>query len=350
MATEKLFKEAEPEAAYLKAGIYGGQGAGKTRTATEIAIGLFKHTKSKKPVYFLDSETGSDYVRPIFEAAKIPFYNAKSRAFSDLLLAMDEAEREASVFICDSITHFWDELVESYKKKKNLSRLTIRHWGEIKPIWRDFSAKYVMSNLHVIVCGRAGDVWEEKEDEEGVKELTRTGTRMRVEKELGYEPSLLMEMVKERLSSREGAGWVHRAWIVKDRFDVIDSKHFDDPTFESFLPHIALLNLGGKHRVLDADRNSGELFQNTNNGYERIRQRNILLEKIKEEIYIKHPGQSVDDKTGRSNLMKEIFETRSWTEIEGLPTKQLHQGLAKIEGSNGIKEEVKDKDKKEKTK
>lgn len=348
MATEKLFKEAEAEVAYLKMGIYGGQGAGKTRTASEVAIGLHKHIKAKKPVYFLDSETGSDYVRPLFLKHKVPFHNAKSRAFSDLLTAMDEAEREASIFICDSITHFWDELVETYKTTKKLSRLTIRHWGEIKPIWRDFSAKYVMSNLHVIVCGRAGDVWEEKEDEEGVKELTRTGTRMRVEKELGYEPSLLMEMVKERLSAREGAGWVHRAWIVKDRFDVIDSQHFDDPTFESFLPHIELLNLGGKHRVLDADRNSGELLQGTDNGYERIRQRNILLEKIKEEVHLKHPGRGADDKTARLNLMKEIFNTLSWIEIEGLPTKQLHQGLDKLEKSNGNDKESKDK--KEKTK
>ena len=349
MATEKLFKPAEPEIAFLKMGIYGGQGAGKTRTATEVAIGLFEHTKAKKPVFFLDSETGSDYVRPIFNAKNIPFYNAKSRAFSDLLMAMDEAEKEASIFIVDSITHFWDELVESYKEKKGLSRLTIRHWGEIKPIWRDFSAKYVMSNLHIIVCGRAGDVWEEKEDEEGVKELMRTGTRMRVEKELGYEPSLLVEMVKERLSAKEGAGWVHRAWVVKDRFDVIDSKHFDDPTFTSFFPHIELLNLGGKHRALDAGRNSGELFQDTNNGYERIRQRNILLEKIKEEIYIKHPGQSVDDKTGRSNLMKELFDTRSWTEVEGLPTKQLSEAFQKLESSNGKEnKESKPKNKKEK--
>lgn len=344
MSKEKLFKEAEPEVAFLKMGIYGGQGSGKTRTASEVAIGLHKHIKSKKPVFFLDSETGSDYVRPLFNQHKVPFHNAKSRAFSDLLTAMDEAEKEASVFICDSITHFWDELVETYKTTKKLSRLTIRHWGEIKPIWRDFSAKYVMSNLHVIVCGRAGDVWEEKEDEEGVKELTRTGTRMRVEKELGYEPSLLMEMVKERLSAREGAGWTHRAWIVKDRFDVIDSKHFDDPTFESFLPHIELLNLGGKHRVLDADRNSRNLIGNTNNGFERYRQHEIFLEKINAEFYVKHPGQSVDDKQGRSSLMNEIFKTRSWTEIKGLSSKRLEKGLEKLEEGNGKKKKGEKKD------
>ena len=349
MATEKLFKAAEPEIAFLKMGIYGGQGAGKTRTATEVAIGLFEHTKSKKPVYFLDSETGSDYVRPVFEKRGVPFFNAKSRAFSDLLSAIDEAEKEASVFICDSITHFWDELVESYKKEKGLSRLTIRHWGEIKPIWRDFSAKYVMSNLHIIVCGRAGDVWEEKEDEEGVKELMRTGTRMRVEKELGYEPSLLVEMVKERLSAKEGAGWTHRAWIVKDRFDVIDSQHFDDPKFESFLPHIELLNLGGKHRALDADRNSGELFHNTSNGYERMRQRDILLEKIQAEIYRKYPGQSTEDKVGRSDLMNDTFKTRSWKEIEGLRNEILQDGLIKLMEGNGKEtKESKPKNKKEK--
>jgi hypothetical protein len=347
MTTEKLFKAAEPEVAFLKMGIYGSQGSGKTRTASNVAIGLYKHIQAKKPVYFLDSETGSDYVRPLFEKEKIPFFNAKSRAFSDLLEALKEAEKEASIFIVDSITHFWDELVESYKQDKNLSRLTIRHWGEIKPIWRDFSAKYVMSNLHIIVCGRAGDVWEEKEDEEGVKELMRTGTRMRVEKELGYEPSLLVEMVKERLSAREGAGWTHRAWIVKDRFDVIDSQHFDDPNFESFLPHISLLNLGGKHRALDPDRTSKELFRDSGNGYERMKQHDILLEKIQAEIYLRYPGQSVDDKTGRSNLMNDIFQTRSWKEIEGMKNIVLQDGLDQLLAMNG---KEKSKEKKEKKK
>lgn len=329
-----LFQDAKIESAYLKLGIYGDAGSGKSYTASQVAIGLHRHIKAKKPVFYMDSETGSDYLIPIFDKAKIKLKVAKTRAFSDLLENIDEVEKSASIFIVDSLTHFWDDLVESFKKKKKINRLSIQHWGEVKPIWRDFSTKFVMSNLHFIVCGRAGDVWENVVDEEGYSEVKKTGTKMRLERETSYEPSLLVEMVKVRENHQPGSGWTHRAWIVKDRFDVIDSQHFDNPTFESFLPHIKLLNLGGEHKALEVGRDSQELFDNSNNGYERQRQKTILLEKIKEEIYIKYPGQSADDKRGRSDLMNEVFKTRSWTEIEGKYLNDLQAGLTTLEEDN----------------
>jgi len=41
-----LFKKAENEQAYLKCGIRGFEKSGKSRTATNIAIGLHKYIKS----------------------------------------------------------------------------------------------------------------------------------------------------------------------------------------------------------------------------------------------------------------------------------------------------------------
>jgi len=229
----ELFKKAtKPEACFLKMGFYGGNGSGKTYTASLVAIGLHKFIKSDKPIYFLDSETGSDYVLPLFNKEKIELQVAKSRAFSDLLNAVDLAEKKGSVLLTDSISHHWDDLVESYKKKKQLNRLSIQHWGEIKPMWREFSEKFVTSNLHIIVCGRSGDVWEDVIDDEGVKELKKTGTRMRVERELSYEPSLLVEMQIVRKNPKQ---WIHQAWIAKDRFDVMNFQKIDDPKFEDFL-------------------------------------------------------------------------------------------------------------------
>jgi len=34
--------------------------------------------------------------------------------------------------------------------------------------------------------------------------------------------------------------------VLKDRSTLLDGKTFRNPTFETFLPHIQLLNLGGK--------------------------------------------------------------------------------------------------------
>ena len=65
----------------------------------------------------------------------------------------------------------------------------------LKAMWREFTDRYVNSKLHVIMRGRAGYIWDDVEDEEGVKELKKVGTKMKAEVETGYEPSLLIEMV-----------------------------------------------------------------------------------------------------------------------------------------------------------
>jgi len=200
-----IFKTGELEMAFLKMGMYGGAGSGKTFTASDIAIGLHAFAKAKKPIYFLDTETGSDFVLDKFKDAKIKLLVAKSRAFKDLVAGVDEAEKKGSIIIIDSITHFWNELMDAYQKKHNLSRITLRHWIPLKQTWREFTEKFVNSKLHIIMCGRVGDVWEDVEDEEGVLETKRTGTKMKAEVETAFEPSLLVELVKHRKSSRAGA-------------------------------------------------------------------------------------------------------------------------------------------------
>jgi len=347
-----LLKEATPETSYLKMGIYGEAGSGKTFTASKIAVGLHGLIKSKKAVAFLDTETGSDFMIPLFNREKIKFLVTKSRAFKDLLEVIKEAKESCDILIIDSITHIWNEVVESYMESKGISRMSISHWQPIKKTWREFTTEFINSPLHIIMAGRSADKWMEEIDDEGVKELMKVGTKMRAEGQISYEPSLLVEMEQVHKNPNPGAGWIHRAWIIKDRWNEetkLEGKHFDNPTFESFLPHIELLSLGKNHRAIDADRNSKELFETGNNGYERMKQRDILLEKIQAEIYLRHPGQSVDDKQGRSNLMNEIFKTRSWKEIESLKGEILDGGLIKLMEMNGKeKKESKPKNKKEK--
>ena len=98
--------------ANLKMGFYGFAGSGKTYTATNTAIGLIQHMRklelqtSQKPIFFLDTETGSDWVAPRIEGAGIELFTAKTRAFSDLLAAVDDAEQNASLLLVDSLSHF----------------------------------------------------------------------------------------------------------------------------------------------------------------------------------------------------------------------------------------------------
>jgi len=333
-----LIQPAKLEMAYLKMGLYGGAGSGKTYTSSMISIGLHKHIKAKKPVIFLDTETGSDFVIQHFDKAKMKLHVAKSRAFKDLIEVVDEAEKNYSVLIIDSITHFWNELMDSYQKKHDLPRITLRHWVPLKQTWREFTERYVNSKLHIIMCGRVGDVWEDTQDEDGVVETKKTGTKMKAEVETAFEPSLLVEMVKHRTSPQAGAGWVHRAWIVKDRFSIIDGQFFDNPTFDSFLPHIQMLSLGGEHRAIDKDRNSQDLFKNNHTGHKRLQKRDQTLEKIKNEIYLLYPGQTDGAKQSRLKLTKAIFGTHSWNEITSMQNESLEEGLVSIEAMNNKNE------------
>lgn len=335
-----LLKKAKSEMAYLKMGIYGEAGSGKTFTSTQVAIGLHKHIKSDKPIALLDTETGSDFVLPIFKTSKIELVVAKTRAFKDMLDVVDEAEKSCGILIIDSITHIWNEMCESYCRKNNLKRITLNHWQPVKQTWREFTKKYINSALHIIMAGRSADKWEHVEDDEGAKELQKVGTKMRSETEIGYEPSLLVEMEQDRKSPRIGGGWINRAWIIKDRFNLLSHKHFDftpfegaeyrEDAFKAFLPHIEMLNLGGKHRAIDADRTSDDLFKKDNSSHNRYRRQQILLEEIKGEIVLLYPGLDADSKKKKAELLKEIFGTLSWTNVEGMAVEDLENGLKAV--------------------
>jgi hypothetical protein len=117
-AAMSLFAPAEVTSAYLKMALMGFQDSGESYTAALTAIGIAKLITHRKPVFFLDTEKGSDWVKPMFDRAGIALHTAKTRAFTDLLAAIPEAETHGSVLIVDSLTHFWVELCETYSARK----------------------------------------------------------------------------------------------------------------------------------------------------------------------------------------------------------------------------------------
>jgi len=338
-----LFTEATNRMAYLKAGILGFQGSGKTYTACQVALGFYKYLKATKPIYFLDTETGSDWAVPMFAKAKIPLRVSKTRAFRDLPPAIKEAEASGSFLIIDSISHFWVELLESYQRAHKLTRLSFHHWGPIKQQWRTFSDAYVNSQLHCVVCGRAGWDYDYQEEEDGKKELIKTGTKMRAEGEFGFEPSLLLEMerlrevgtVDGKSVGKIGARVIHRCHIIKDRRmdgESLDGKHFDNPTFDCFLPHIKALNLGGEHFGVDTTSRSDAIFdRQTGESWESVKKRReILMEEMLTELDMLFPGTGKDMKGRRCAILKKVFGTYSETAIAELPVDRLKAGAGEV--------------------
>ncbi len=332
-----LFNTATNSQAYLKAGFMGFAGDGKTYTATKLAIGLVQMMRDRgleagdKPVLFLDTETGSDWVQPQFEAAGIELMTAKTRAFIDLIEAIKEAEKTGSILLIDSISHFWRDLTESYAKRKNRTRgLQFQDWAWLKQEWGRFTDLFVNSKVHIIMCGRAGYEYDFFEQDGGKKELQKTGVKMKAETETGYEPSILVLMAKKR-DMETGEVW-REGSILKDRAALIDGKTFKNPTFEDFLPHIDFLNLGGEHVGVDTSRNSESLVRPDGKPQWQFdkEQKEIALDEISEIIKEHHGSQSKDDKAARADLMEHAFGTRSWKRIETLPRDAVERGRNKL--------------------
>ena len=327
-----IFKKALNEQGYLKAGIMGFPGSGKSFTATEIAIGFVKMLKDKRPVFALDTEKGMDYLVEKFDKAGIELQLARTRAFSDLIAAVDEAEKNGSVLIIDSITHFWEEVQESYKKANQRQRLQFQDWGPIKSTWKRYTERYLNSRLNIIMCGRAGDTYEYFLDEDGKKQLEKTGTKMQAEKNLGYEPGLGIEMERTRVGDFKAGqrNFVNRAFILKDRFDALDGQFFDNPTFETFLPHINRLNIGVHGEI--SSKSSESMFEKNSdhNWIERKRKAGIFMEEIQGVLTSAFPGQSAEEKKIKTDLIFKHFNTRSWMALEDMPHEYLQTGLMTI--------------------
>lgn len=322
-----LLKPAVNQTAFLKLGIFGFEGSGKTYTATEFAIGLTHLTKGTK-VAFFDTETGSDFMIKKFKESKVQLDVTKSKSFKDLVEVVREAEAGGySFLIIDSITHVWRELCNSYLKKKNRSNLSVKDWGTLKTEWAQYTDLYVNSKLHIAMLGRAGYEYDITEDEDGKQEVAKSGTKMKTETETGFEPSLLLEMIKVRKSEitnaqgkvdRKAKGFVNRCVVLKDRTDTMNARVIDSPRFKDFASVIKFLNLGGDHVGVDTTRNSEEMFgQQDRSWIERDVQRRISLDNIKEcFILARLDGTSTDAKEKRIKTLLEVFGTSSWTFLE----------------------------------
>lgn len=320
-----LFKPAKNESAFLKMGLMGNAGSGKTLTSCLTAIGLITHCRTigleyaKKPVFFLDSENGSDYVQDLFEEAGIELQVLKSKSFKDLCATMPEAEKHASLLIIDSVSAFWDEWKKTYQRTKGRTRLQFEDFGYIKDQWREgFTDRFINSKLHCIMCGRLAYEWDYSVDEEtGKKNLEKTDVKMAAEKELGYESSLFAMMERDRNMKTNEV--VRTVTILKDRFRAIDGQTFENPSYKTFAPHILKLNLAGSGAGIDLTRSSADMVPPDPKRENTAIRRKICLDYINTLLdEYGAGGTSKEAKEKRIALLKTHFKTVSKTEIEEL--------------------------------
>jgi hypothetical protein len=343
-----LLQPAVSSSAYLKMGVLGFQGGGKTLTSALALIGLYHHTlkmglhDGTKPVAMFDTEKGSDWLIKIFRQASVPFVVAKRKAFADMLNVIDDAEANAFGLLIDSITHPWRELVESYLRKKEKSYLSMDDWGYLKGEhgWQKFTDRFVNSKLHIVMAGRAGHEYENYV-EDGRKKMEKVGTKMKTEGETGYEPDLLVLM--EQVEDLRTGKIVHRATVQKDRSTMLDGKTFDlagydeegnglpvatlvRQTFGAFLPHVQDLALGSQHIGVGGGGGDSQHILKTEKRDWTPVQREICIDEIQTLLALHYPSQSAEDKKNKLKAILKHFDA-TWTEIEKvMPLPDLRAG------------------------
>lgn len=330
-------KPATIQTAALKCGILGFQGSGKTYTASRFAAGLVKYSKIEKPVIaFYDTEKSSDFLVDYYRQQGITFLVEKSRTFKGLVDTIAEAEKAGvHAFIVDSVTHVWRELMRSYQVKYNRRHgLSFSDWAPLKEEWGQFTDRFINSPMHFFALGRAGYIFDEEVNEEtGKKSLIKAGTKMKAEGEFGYESDLLLEM--ELLQDPRTEKAINRAWVIKDRWDEINGKHFDFPKFEDFLPVIKRLAIGTDHHGFK-DGSSEEIWSNPDfSVVEAKKERDIALDELQTVLTkLDLDGTSADAKKRRIAALESAFGTASKTAIEQLWAPQIRDGIAKLKAES----------------
>ena len=220
-----FFEPLENTRPFLKMAFQGFQGSGKSHTSMLVACGLHDKINSKRPIAIYYTEgagkgTMADFFQEKGKEAEI----REGRTLADLSKAIDICEKGFSdILIIDSITHVWENFINAYMQKYNRRKLMFHDWNIIKPQWnREFSYPFIMSQLHIIFTGRAGNEYQHIEDEQGNLEIQKTGEKMKVGGDTAYEPDIVVSMDQERVFKNKQLYIKRRALILKDRSRRID--------------------------------------------------------------------------------------------------------------------------------
>ena len=139
------FKKADPQQKFLKMGIYGPPGSGKTFTTLQYAERLAE--VSGKRIAFVDTERGTDFYVHKNKARKVhpdafDFDAIYTRSLAETYLELagdpDNGTKginfdQYGVIVIDSISHLWDAAISAYEGKMNSNdSIPMNAWSKIK--------------------------------------------------------------------------------------------------------------------------------------------------------------------------------------------------------------------------
>jgi len=233
------FTKADPKQKYIKMGIYGPPGSGKTFTTLLYTEILAKETG--KRVAFVDTERGTDFY--VHENKKREFHPEAfdfDAIYTRSLLEVDSEVRSLDfetygVIVIDSISHLWDAAIAAYEGKMNSNEsIPMQAWGKIKKPYKSLVQFLMDAPAHVFILGRQKNIFDNSTE----GELRKVGVGMRAEGETAYEPHICCRM-EGKQNEKDSTKTTYFALFEKDRTGVLSGRTFPNPTakiIESLLP------------------------------------------------------------------------------------------------------------------
>jgi len=280
------FRKAKAEQAALKIGFYGKSGSGKTFTALLCAEGLAAFTG--KRIAFVDTERGTDFYCKDVEERKVhprafDFDANYTRSITEVISDVKGLNpNEYGIIIIDSITHIWEASKQAYKGKiTSAGTIPFHAWGKIKKPYKELINYLLSSPMHVIICGRQGNDFEEDEE---TGELKNIGTKMKAEGETPYEPHILMHM--ESTKDKKGGLASITAFAEKDRTGILSGRTIISPNYDNLIKPLLPL-LGGKQAAMKSEDETAAIDA------EQITKEDALKESESTTILKKYKGRIV---------------------------------------------------------
>ncbi len=213
------FKKAVLEQAKVRVALWGPSGAGKTRTALEIATGL------GQKIALIDSEHGRS--RQYADRYNFDIVELETFHPDHYVQAIQAAEEEGyDVLIIDSLTHAWSGeggLLEVHADvvRRNLTKNEFSAWEEVTPIHRRLIEAIVRSSLHVIATMRSKTEYAMEVNDQGKTVIRKVGLGPDQRKNLEYEFDVVGYLDPE-----------HTLTIDKDSSDLLQDQVIKLPTTE----------------------------------------------------------------------------------------------------------------------
>lgn len=232
-----MFEDARKVQNHVKVAFFGDGGTGKTRAALSFPAPAVT-----------DSERGSDPYRGKYDF-KVHHAN-RWRELGPILEWIEKNPGAHGTLVIDSLTVFYQDLindvVEYVRNKRGNEFLSQAEWVVIKRRWGAFLNRLVDLPIHVVLCMRERDEYEDATDKQGNEIRRKTGNHlMDADKQTKYVFDFVLRCYTEESKKKGESKFLIQVdksrydWLPKYSVHDVTGKRAFDALFASHIQGLA---------------------------------------------------------------------------------------------------------------